>query len=500
MLRVSHVLLALLTIASTSAQEVRGAGPNIVFILVDDLGWRDVGCYGGNLAETPRLDRLAAEGMRFTDAYAPAPICSASRAALLTGRSPARLHFEFVTKPKDSRPPVRRLKPPAYTRDLPLEEITIPEALKSAGYFSGFFGKWHLNEHHGRYLGWSPTHGPLQQGFDVAVESFGSHPYAGKKGNPHPERFAVGQFPPDAMTQHALQFLEEHKDRRFFLMVSHFYVHTPVRAPTKWLLDKYKARTQEAGPGDPVKRAHYGAFVETLDYYVGQVLDALERLGLAKSTLVVFTSDNGGHPVYCANAPLRGSKWNLYEAGIRVPLIVRWPGHVPEGSLCHVPVIGTDLLPTFCAVTGASLPARRLDGQSLATLLQGNGAGKEQRAIVWHFPYYHPEKGYEEAKADIGINDFTVSRTTPQSAIRIGAQKLLHFYEDRRAELYDLRQDLSEQHDLSLSQPAMAQRLKNALMAELRSAGARFPESGLRTSSTTIDLEPDRRPESLSRQ
>ncbi|QDV20441.1 Arylsulfatase [Gimesia panareensis] len=447
--------------------------PNIVFILADDLGWRDLHCYGGKLAETPHLDQLAKEGMKFTNAYSPAPICSASRASILTGKTPARLHFEFVTKPSDVTPPTRKLQPPPYTQDLPLKEVTLGEMLQQADYATGFFGKWHVNEHYKRYLGWSPTHGPKQQGFQSAVETFGSHPYA-KKFDWQPGDFQKDQFPPDAVTQNAIQFLQQKRKQPFFLYLSYFHVHTPVKSPTDWLVEKYRDKAV-AGPGNAKLRTHYGAFIETLDEYVGQVLKALDERGLRDSTLIVFTSDNGGHPEYAANGPLRGSKWNLYEAGIRVPLLVRWPGHVKAGSVCAKPVTGTDLFPTFCEVAGGNCADLTLDGKSLVPLLEGKSANWPTRALTWHFPYYHPEKGYTKSKETIGVNDFAVSKTRPVSAIRVGDWKLLQFYESGKRELYNLRNDPGEQHDLSDRQPKQTAQLGSQLKQMLQDMQARFP-------------------------
>lgn len=447
--------------------------PNIVFILADDLGWRDLHCYGGKLAETPHLDQLAQQGMQFTNAYSPAPICSASRASILTGKTPARLHFEFVTKPSDVTPPIRKLQPPAYTQDLPLKEVTVGEMLQQANYATGFFGKWHVNEHYNRYLGWSPTHGPRQQGFQTAVETFGSHPYA-KKFDWQPGDFKPGEFPSDAVTENAIRFLQQKREQPFFLYLSYFHVHSPVKSPTDWLVEKYQDKAA-AGPGDPKRRTHYGAFIETLDEYVGQVLRTLDERCLRDSTLVVFTSDNGGHPEYAANGPLRGSKWNLYEAGIRVPLLVRWPGHVKAGSVCTTPVTGTDLFPTFCEVAGGDYAGLTLDGKSLLPLLEGKPVDWSARPLTWHFPYYHPEKGYAKSKETIGVNDFEVSQTRPVSAIRMGDWKLLQFYESDQRELYQLSSDPGEQHDLSASQPLNTAQLATQLKQMLQEMQARFP-------------------------
>ena len=223
------------------------------------------------------------------------------------------------------------------------------------------------------------------------------------------------------------------------------------------------------------RRVEYGAFVETLDHYVGTILDALDRLKLTERTLVVFTSDNGGHPEFASNAPLRGSKWNLYEGGIRVPMIARWPGTIEAGSTCSEPVIGTDLFPTFCDVTNTTFSETELDGQSLAPLFRGRTEFAAPRSLFWHFPYYHPEKGYQSALPEIGINDFAISQTKPQSAVRIRAWKLLRFYEQDRLELYDLNTDPGEQHDLATTNPEQLKKMEKQLNSWMGSTKARLP-------------------------
>lgn len=457
--------------------------PNIVFILADDLGWRDLGCYGSPWHETPHLDRLAREGMRFTDAYAPAPICSASRAAILTGKTPARLGFEFVTKNPTDRPPSKyALLPPPYTLNLPLAEISLAEMLSPAGYRSGFFGKWHLNQHHGGYLGWSPTHGPLAQGFAAGDAEFGSHPYEYLKRDGRGfGAFADGEFPPDALTDKAITFLRAHRDGRFFLQISHYFVHDPIHTRAQWLLEKCR-RKLPTGAGED--RAAFAAMVEMLDHLVGRMLRALDELGLAQNTAVVFMSDNGGHPDYSANGPLRGSKWNLYEGGIRVPLIVRWPGVVKPGAICAEPITGCDLFPTFRELAGAGADSMERDGRSLVPLLRGGTPPAQPRPLVWHFPYYHPEKGFEKAPATIGVNDFVTSQTRPHSAIRLGSHKLLHFYEGSRDELYNLPADAGEQHDLAATQPVRARELRELLEGYLKRVHARLPEPNPHFSSS----------------
>ena len=445
--------------------------PNIVFILADDLGWRDLGCYGSAVHRTRHLDRLAAEGTRFTSGYAAAPICSASRSGLLTGRSPARLQFEFVTKARPGRQSWETvLQTPDYTLDLPLAERTVGEVLGEAGYATGFFGKWHVSRHRGRYLEWSDTHGPFQQGFAEGDQEFGSHPYGYAKPKPPLDRaLRDGEFPEDALTARAIEFVRQPRDRPFFLYLSHYYVHTPVHTRVGWLYDHHRKTLSE-------DRTAYATMVETLDHHVGQLLAALRAAGLADNTVVIFTSDNGGHPDYAANGPLRGSKWNLYEGGIRVPWLVRWPGQVPAGKVSDFPFIGMDLLPTLAAISGAPLlQSPVLDGRDVSDVWQGTSGADPTRALVWHFPYYHPETGFEKVRTAIGVDDFAVSQTRPQSAIRQGNWKLLHFYEEGRDELYNLADDLSEKHDVSKRMPDKARQLRGQLDDYLSSAKARLP-------------------------
>ena len=447
--------------------------PNIVLILADDLAWADLACYGHPWHSTPHIDRLAEQGIRFTNAYAAAPICSASRASLLTGKTTARLGFEFVTKNEagfqkiDDETP---LKAPPFTLNLELEERTIPETLISAGYKTAFFGKWHLNAHYQRYLGWSPTHGPSKQGFQIAVDDFGGHPYSWGQRTPEPIT-VHGEYPQDTLITAASAFLRQKHDEPFFAMVSQFYVHTPVKTPCEWLLRKYDQLIPQDAPNRD-RRVRYAAFVETLDHYVGQLLDAIDESGEAKDTLVVFTSDNGGHPEYSANAPLRGSKWNLYEGGIRVPMLTRWPNQIARGSTTDEPVIGYDLHATFAEA--ASTVALDTDGLSLVPLMTEK-QNLAERALIWHFPYYHPERGFAKAPEGIGVNDFVTSRTRPHSALRLGKHKLLQFHEDDSTELYDLVADPSEQNDVGIQYPGIKELLSKRLTKTLTDMNARMP-------------------------
>ncbi|QDU90930.1 Arylsulfatase [Pirellulimonas nuda] len=451
------------------------ARPNIVLILMDDMGWKDVGYAAGERAETPNIDRLRNSSMCFTRAYASAAICSASRVGLLTGQSPARARFEFVTKwPHDRVSTSWPLTPPPFPGNLPLETTTVAELLQGAGYRTAMVGKWHLNQHHVRYLGWSPTHGPAQQGFDEAIDEQGSHPYAGPPAAG--AEYAAGEYPRDQLTEEAVGYLRRQRSgaEPFFLFLSHYYVHDPVRVSAAWMIGKHR---KKLGPDASDAHVRYAAFVELADHYVGQVLDTLDACGLSDNTLVLLTSDNGGHPDFSTMAPLRGCKWNLYEGGIRVPMLVRWPGVTKPGGVCDAPVINYDLLPTLCEIADAETDDRTpLDGRSIVPLLRGeSGESFHERPLYWHFPYYVPEQWADGLVRGIGV-DTNSMRTVnpPHSAIRVGDTKLLYFYENQNTELYNLRDDPSEQSDLTPQQPERARAMKQTLMDHLHSVGARL--------------------------
>ena len=429
--------------------------PNIVIIYTDDLGWSDLGCYGNAYHDTPHIDNLAEEGLRFTSAYAPAPICSASRASIMTGKSPARLQFEFVAT--NRRIKDKPLLPPKRTLELPLKEITLGEIGQNAGYTTAFFGKWHIAKHNGGYLKWSDTHGPFQQGFKVGSDHYGSHPY--DKRNKPMVRLKPGEFPSDSLVERSIQFLrdQENKKQPFLMVFSSYYVHTPVAPNNDWLVKKYRDKMPAATENEVL----YAAFVQTMDHYTGQVLQALDDYGFRENTVVIFTSDNGGHPGYTNNKPLRGNKWNLYEGGIREPFIIRWPGQVEGGKSIDDVVIQWDILPTLCELLGQPVPGD-VDGVSLLPSVKYQKNLTDREFVYWHFPYYHPPKSYEGTK--------------PCSAIREGDYKLLYFYEDQRLELYNLAQDIEESVDLSRQLPGLTDRLKTKLFEELSAVDARFAE------------------------
>ena len=309
----------------------------------------------------------------------------------------------------------------------------------------------------------------------VAENDFGSHPYT--YGKRRPELISKeGQYPADTLTARAVNYLKLAHRRPFFLMLSHYYVHTPVDTPCMWLVGKYQKKIPPT-VRNRAQRIKYAAFVETLDHYVGEVLRALDAAKKRDRTLVVFTSDNGGHPEYTGNGPLRGSKWNLYEGGIRVPLLVRWPGRVRAGEVCGTPVCGYDLFATFADAARAPVDPEQaeLDGRSLVPLFSNPGE-KFDRALYWHFPYYHPEgEKFGKAHGTIGMNDFRVSQTRPASALRRGKNKVLYFHEDERVELYDLEFDRGEAEEFSAGEPRTAKALKEELQGILRDVKARMP-------------------------
>lgn len=432
--------------------------PNIIFILVDDLGWSDLACYGNKIYETPHINQLAAGGMKFTHAYAAAPICSASRASLLTGKSPATLQFEFVTKADGSVVPENTLlMQPAYPRDLPLEEITVAEVIDTV-YRRGYFGKWHLTQENNQYLGWGSAFGPLQQGFAEGSESRGSHSYGYRPREKNTFSEDIGfVYPVDQLTAEAIAFMKKNKDHPFFMYYSLYYVHAPVKTRSRILYEKYK---EKLGADADDNKVHYGAFIETMDHYIGDLLKALKALGLEEKTMIIFTSDNGGDPRFSDATPLKGGKWTLYEGGIRIPTIVSWPGVIKAGNTSDIPIIGWDWLPTISALTdSARVQATGLEGVNLLPLFSGDTFA-EDRVLYWHFPFYHQP----------------VVNSKPQSAIRMGSYKLIYFYEKDKIQLYNLDNDPGEQHDLSVSEKTKAIKMKDILLKKLNDVNARIPK------------------------
>lgn len=432
------------------AAQPRGPRPNLVFILADDLGWKDLSCYGNQYHSTPNLDRLAFEGARFTHAYAAAPVCSPTRASILTGRFPVRTGITdwIPGRPSPERGP---LMTPATLRQLRLEETTLAELLRQAGYRTAYIGKWHLGGQ--GFL-------PGDQGFDLNIGGTESgspprspRPYFGPFELPG-LKAAEGEFLTSRLTVEAVRFIEQNRQNPFFLLLSHFTVHIPLSAPAE-LVSRHRERA--AGRYHPV----YAAMVETLDESVGRVLEALEKYGLDRNTIVAFFSDNGGlcfegtsKERVTTNAPLRAGKGHLYEGGIRVPFLLRWPGVARAGATVDAPVSSVDVFPTLCEAAGVR--PRGADGTSLLPLLRGGTLPPRQ--LFWHYPHYSNQGG------------------EPSSAILDGDWKLIEFYHGPRQELYNLRNDPGETRNLAASQQAVAKRLSLALHQWLRKVDARLPQ------------------------
>ncbi|MGE0758043.1 MAG: sulfatase [Pirellulaceae bacterium] len=445
--------------------------PNVIVMLADDLGQRDLGCYGGTFYETPHLDRLAREGARFTDAYAACPVCSPTRASLMTGLWPQRTGVtDYIGAPLEPAAWKRNtlLLPAPYSDRLALDEVTLAEGLRSAGYATFFAGKWHLGPE-----GWWPEN----QGFDFnlgGIERGG--PYGGNKyfspyGNPRLPDGPPGEHLPDRLAKETTQFITAHRDRPFFAYLSFYSVHTPLMARAD-LQRKYEEKRMRLGleaawgreePRDVrlvQDHAVYAGMVEAMDQAVGKVLAKLDELQLTRRTLVLFTSDNGGLSTSegwpTSNLPLRAGKGWLYEGGIREPFLVRWPEEVAAGRVIGTPVSSPDLFPTLLEVAGAPTPrGETRDGVSLVPLLRGGEL--PERALFWHYPHYGNQGG------------------APGAAIRRGDWKLIEWFEGNRAELFNLADDLGEQQDQSETQRERAEALQAELHAWQQRVGAKFP-------------------------
>jgi len=445
--------LALVAISSCARpQPAPPARWNVVLLLADDLGWRDLGCTGSSFYETPAIDRLAAQGMRFTQGYAACNVCSPTRASLLTGKNPARLHTtNFFGGNRKGL-----LLPPDYRQSLPAEETTLAEAFRAAGYRTAIAGKWHLG---------GKGSLPADHGFDVVLGAE-TKPAGGPPDDPH---FST------KLSLQAAGFLEESKDRPFFLYLPFHAPHVGLKTRPD-LLQKYKAkaaalppapgpRESLAGPGFPARAVQdhpvYAGMVEELDHAVDRVLRKLDALGLAERTIVVFTSDNGGLSTAegspTSNLPLRAGKgWN-YEGGLRTPWIFRVPGRVPSGRLCDTPVISADLYPTLLELSGIPPPpGQALDAVSLVPLLEATGAIPE-RPLFWHYPHYSNQGG------------------RPAGALRSGTWKLVEWFEDGRVELFDLSTDPGEDKDLAAARPEKAAALTKQLADWRLAVGAQMP-------------------------
>lgn len=451
--------------------------PNIIVFFLDDLGWRDLSCYGSTFYETPRLDALARQGIRFTDAYASCPVCSPSRASLQTGKYPATVG---ITNWIPGNPWGKLMGVP-YLKALPKSETTIAQALKQGGYQTWHVGKWHIGP---------KGHWPEDFGYDVNIAGHdrgAPHTYFSPYNMPNLPDGPEGEYLTDRLTDEAILQIERRRDAPFFLHLAHYAVHAPIEAPRE-LIDKYKRKAKAMGldridpfvdgednpcidlqrQGARIRRRiiqsdpAYAAMIENLDTNIGRILDALEAQGIADQTLVIFTSDNGGLATSegspTCNAPLSEGKGWMYEGGVREPLLMRWPGVITAGTTCSIPVTTPDLYPTILEAAGLPpRPQQHVDGCSLIPLVRGQGRF-DRDAIFWHYPHYSNQGG------------------TPACSIRQGDWKLIEFFEDGRLELYNLRDDLGEQRNLAAYAPHIAQRLHAVLCDWRRSVEAKIPQ------------------------
>lgn len=467
-LKLAALCLLALNVSSTLAADEKRP-PNVVFILADDLGWRDLSVEGSSFHESPNIDSIAKDGMRFTQGYATCQVCSPSRASIMTGKYPARLNITDWIGAAEGADWNRNTKllPAYYDHQLPSNDTTLAEAFQSAGYKTFFAGKWHLGGE-GSF--------PEDHGFDINIGGHhrGSPPggFFAPYSNPKMTSGPDGEYLPLRLGRETAEFIENHQDEPFLAYLSFYMVHAPLQT-TEALWNKYRKKALEQDQPQfrfivdrtsPVRQVQdnpiYGGMVEAMDTAVGMVLDTLDRLGLEENTIVVFTSDNGGVSAgdgkATSNLPLRGGKGRQWEGGIREPFYIKWPGVVAAGSTNGTPVIGTDFFPTLLEMTGINpYPEQHVDGVSLVPLLKGESI--PDRNLFWHYPHYGNQGG------------------EPSSIIRSGDWKLIHYYEDGRDELYHLPSDPVEHNDLFSLEPQKAKDLRVLLDNWLKEVDARFP-------------------------
>lgn len=450
-------LLCLVTVLRAEPSE-KSKPLNIVLIMTDDMGWKDLACQGNDKLRTPNIDILAGQGVRFTDAYSASPVCSPTRAALITGLAPARLNItQHGADGPFFWPENRKIQPPEVEHILKLEQVALAERLREAGYATGFFGKWHLSGSavkEGDPSTGGSAYYPDHQGFDVNIGGCGKggpptyfDPYLIPTLKPRKK----GEYLSDRLADETVTWMRKHQDQPMFVCLWTYNPHYPFEAPAD-LIKHYEGKE---GPGliNPI----YGAQLEATDRAVGRVLDEIDQLGIADNTLLIFTSDNGGWDGATDNRPLRKGKGYLYEGGIRVPLIIRWPGVTQAGVTDSAPVISMDLTATILDATGVQLKEGEiLDGASLKPIFEGKQISRAP--LFFHYPHWAFHK-----------------ENRPGSAIRDGKYKLILRYDDDSVELYDLEADLSEERDLAGDLPKVSEKLRAQLEAWLDETGARQP-------------------------
>ncbi|MCL3780561.1 DUF4976 domain-containing protein [Prolixibacteraceae bacterium JC049] len=452
-MRSIYLMLCIFCIANSLASNShkKSTQPNIVFILADDMGTAQLGCYGSKYYHTPNIDKLASQGVRFTNAYAAAAICSPTRASIMTGKYPARLRLtDYIPGQKRAE---EVLDTPSWQQFLPLTETTFAEVLVKNGYQTALIGKWHLSKTK-RPPG-SLEHNPDKQGFQ---ETFVTYKPAGK--NLFPWQDAENDaHNVDTITSRSIEFMKQNRNKPFFLMLSHNAIHDPLMSKNR-LVEKYKSHPLNSKPENhPV----IGAMVESLDNGVGRILNAIDNLGLAENTIVIFFADNGGKHSYASQQPFRSGKGWLYEGGIREPMIVRWPGITTANSQCHEMISSIDFFPTFLEMVNVKVPPiKGMDGVSFVEALNGKHLKRDQ--LCWHYPHYHYGSGM-----------------VPASAIRVGNYKLIEWHtqtlqnKEGQIELYDLKNDVGEQNNLAEEMPKLAKKLRRKLHLWYKEVGAQIP-------------------------
>jgi arylsulfatase A-like enzyme len=427
-----------------------GKKPNIIFVLADDLGWAELGCYGNTFNETPNLNRLASQGMRFTDAYAAAPVCSPYRAAFMTGQYPARVGITDYLRPNDKN-------------HLSTQYVTIAEALKNAGYATGIIGKWHLTGYanHG-----AQEFPPAVHGFDETIVSENRGIGGGSYFHPYHfnreirKRLPGTEYLVDRCNLEAVEFIERHKDGPFFLYLSHYAVHTRLDGKPELVSEFEKKAGAGKGPKAGRNNPHLAAQLKTIDNGIGMIMKKLDEVGLTDETALVFAGDNGGESRVTTNAPLRAGKSTLYEGGIRIPLIVSYPGIVPARTVCKTPTSNFDLYPTFCQLVGAEPGSRQhIDGVSVLALLKNPQAKLKRDTLYWHYP--------------LAKRHFLGGRSS--GAIRKGDWKLIEFFDTGEKELYNLKDDIGEENNLVKKNRKKASQLQALFKSWREEVGARIP-------------------------
>jgi arylsulfatase A-like enzyme len=422
--------------------------PNILLINVDDLGWTDLGFMGSKYYETPTIDKLAGEGMIFTNAYASAANCAPSRACMLTGQGPTEHGVYTVGNSDRGEAALRKLIPYPNKTSIKADHPTFASCMKEAGYTTGMVGKWHLSDD------------PCEHGFEFNIAGcHHGHPptYFSPYNIPTLQNGPDGEYLPERLSDEVCDFLESNKENPFMLYYSTYLVHTPIEGKADQV-EYYKKKKEEFGEDENHYNPVYAAMIHSLDIAVGKVLDKLEELELKEKTMVIFISDNGGIRAISKQKPLKGGKGSYYEGGIRVPLIIRYPQMTENGSICHTPVTNMDFFPTFLELSGASVPeGYKLAGKSILSLLSEKN-DLEKRDLIWHFPVYL--QAYD-TNLDEGRDP--LFRTRPGSVIRSGKWKLHQYFEDNALELYNLENDIGERNNLIGKHPDIAEKLLTKL-------------------------------------